>query len=112
MEEIALILIPIILISIFAIFIWKAWNAKKEEKAGFVVKDERTQLVEGKAARITVIFTGYFMLVLLWYSFAADNFELGLPILETGWALILSLLFNSFLYMGLSWHFNKQRDLA
>ena len=110
MTEIIMVVIPVLIVVVFIIFIRRLWKMKQEKKAGFAVKDERTIQIEGKAAYITVHGTGYFMLSLMWYVFANNVFELGLPVLETEWALIISVLFNSWLYLGLIFYLRKKED--
>jgi uncharacterized membrane protein len=105
-----IMLILVLILAVFVLFVWTLWKRKQEIMAGFAVRDERTVRIEGKAARITVIASGYFLLVLLYYVFISENFELGLPTLETGWALILAVLFNSGLYLGLRWYFGRKGD--
>ncbi len=112
MAEMTLTVIPVLITTLIVIFVWTLWRKNQEKKAGFAVVDERTALNEGKAARITVMATGYFMLGLLYYVFVSENYELGLPILETAWALIIAVLFNSILYIGLRWHFERKVDLV
>ena len=110
MTEIKMVIIPVLIVAVFIVFIWRLWKMKQEKKAGFAVKDERTTKIEGKAARITVHGTGYFMLALMWYIFANDVFELGLPVIETVMALVISVLFNSLLYAGLILYLRKKED--
>lgn len=112
MAETVLTAIPILIVTLFVILVWTLWRKAQEKKAGFAVVDERTARNEGKAARITVMATGYFMLGLLYYVFVSENFELGLPVLEAAWALIIAVLFNSVMYLGLRWHFERKVDLV
>jgi uncharacterized membrane protein len=103
-------IILVVIVALFIVFVWGLWKMKQEEKAGFAVKDERTKKIEGKAARITVHGTGFFILALMWYVFVNDVFELGLPVIETTMALIISVLFNSGLYIGLIFYFMTKED--
>ena len=105
-------LIPVLIVTLFVIFVWSLWRKNQEKKAGFAVVDERTARNDGKAARITVMSTGYFMLGLLYYVFISENLDLGLPILEAAWALIIAVLFNSVMYLGLRWYFERKVDLV
>ena len=110
MTEIIMIVIPILIVAIFVVFLWHLWKMNLEKKAGFTLKDERTTLIEGMAARITVRVTGFFMLALLFYYIFADNIVDNAPVLETGWALIISVLFNSLLYASLILYLRKKED--
>jgi len=102
--------ILILIVAVFVVFLWYMWKMNQEKKAGFTLKDERTTRIEGKAARITVHLTGFFMLGLLFYYTFADNIADGAPVLETGWALIISVIFNSLLYAGLILYFQRYED--
>jgi uncharacterized membrane protein len=110
MTEIIMVVIPVLILAVFVFLLWYLWKMNLEKKAGLTVRDERTTRIEGKAARITVHVTGYFMLCLLFYYVFADNIVEGAPILETGWALIISVLFNSLLYACLILYFRKKED--
>ena len=110
MTEIILIAIPVVIVTVFSVFVRSLLKKNKEKKAGFAVKDERTIKIEGKAGHITVHGTGYFMLALMWYIFANDIFELGLPVIETVMALVISVVFNSLLYAGLIFYFRRYDD--
>ena len=110
MTQITMILIPVLIVALFVVFIWQLWKMNKEKKAGFAIKDERTIRIEGNAARITVKMTGFFMLGLMWYIFANNVFELGFPVIETVMALIISVLFNSLLYVGLIFYYRTKED--
>jgi len=110
MTEITMIVIPVLIVAVFVVFLRYVWKMNQEKKAGFTVKDERTTRIEGKAARITVRLTGFFMLGLLFYYIFADNIVDGAPVLETGWALIISVIFNSLLYAGLILYFRTKED--
>jgi hypothetical protein len=113
MDNIIFLLIPaILIIATFCIFLWYLWKMDKEKKAGFVVKDERTALVQGKAAHIALMATLYFMLGLLYYVFLANNFNFGLPAIETEWVLIISLLFIIGVFTLLRLYFGRKGNLA
>ncbi|MCD1295050.1 hypothetical protein CUJ83_08575 [Methanocella sp. CWC-04] len=111
MYDIIILAIPAILIVVVFIFlVWYVWKINKEKKAGFAVKDERTVRIEGKAALMTFFISIYFMLALLYYVFATEVLELGLPILETGWALIISLLVTIGTFAILRWYYGSKAD--
>ena len=110
MTEIIMVVIPVLILAVFVVFLWHLWKMNQEKKAGFTLKDERTTRIEGKAARITVHITGFFLLGLLFYYIFADNIIDRAPVLETGWALIISVLFNSLLYECLILYFRTKED--
>ncbi len=107
MADVIMLVIPVMLVLMLLTSILWAWKVYRERKSGRAVKDERTEMAAGRAARITVVATGYFLLAMLWYVFVASNFGWGLPTLETAWALIIAVLFNALLYAGLFWYFGR-----
>jgi hypothetical protein len=100
-------IVAVLIVVTFAIFVWYLWKKYQTMKAGHAVADERTVLAEGKAAKITVFLTSYFLLALLWYVFITEILEWGLPHIETAWALIIAVLFNVGAYVGLWWYFSR-----
>lgn len=110
MMEITRIMIPVLILAVSVVFLWQLWKMKQEKKAGFTVKDERTTRIEGKAAKITVHVIGFFMLSLLFYYIFADKIVDITPVLEIGWALIISVTFNSLLYNGQIFYFRRCED--
>jgi Na+/H+ antiporter NhaC len=107
MVDVLMFAIPVVLVFLLLLGTLLAWKRYREQKSGHAVKDERTDQATGKAARVTVYTTGYFLLALLFYAFIAENFVPGLPVLETAWALIIAALFNALLYAGLFWYFGR-----
>jgi hypothetical protein len=87
--------------------LWAMWRKRQERKAGYPAKDERTKILEGRAAYYTVLVLGYFMLALLWYNFLGVDL-LDLPALSGSQALIASLLANAVLFAGLRWYFLRK----
>jgi hypothetical protein len=113
MDEVIILLIPAILIvTVFILFILYWWRMNKEKKAGFVVKDERTARVEGKAAQLAIMASLYFMLGLLYYVFVANHLKFGLPPVETEWVLIISLIFTIGAYVLLKLYLGRKGDMA
>ena len=62
-----------VIISIGGLFIGGILDRKEDERQGFVVKDERSILVEAKAGRAAFQVGNYIWLALLWYEFLSDN---------------------------------------
>jgi len=89
--------------------LWVVWRKRQDRKAGYPVKDEMTKMLEGRAAYYTVLISGYFMLVLLWYTWLADKL-LGLPSPNAPQALIASILANAIIFAGLRWYFMRKGD--
>jgi hypothetical protein len=108
-----ILLVPAILIvTVFILFILYWWRMSRVKKAGFAVKDERTAIVEGKAARLANVASIYFMLALLYYVFAANHLKAGLPRVETEWVLIISLIFTIGAYALLKLYFERKGNQA
>jgi len=93
-----------VLIGVFAI--WKILN---DRRTGFPIKDERTQKITGTAATYAFYIGSYFMIALMLANIL--NLELlGVPLLDTGYALVASILVNSLTFLGLRMYFNRKGD--
>ena len=89
------ILITIVLLGIFVL-----WVRLKERRSGFPLKDERTQKITGAAAIYTFYISSYFMLALMGVNLLNQEFT-GEPLLETGYALVISVLVQSLTFGGI-----------
>lgn len=96
----------IVFVGVFVI-----WRILKDRRSGFPLKDERTQRVTGTAATYAFYIGLYFTLALMLGNLINLEF-LGTPLLETGYALILSLLVNSMTYLGLRAYFDRKGDFS
>ena len=83
------ILVTIVVIGIFVI-----WSFLKERRSGFPLKDERTQKITGTAATYTFYISSYFTLALMGVNLLNEVFT-DAPLLETGYALVISVLVQS-----------------
>lgn len=91
----------------FCALLWAMWRKIKDRRAGYPDKDERTKILEGRAAYYTTLASLYFMLALLWYSFlGVDLFDL--PALNASQVLIASMLVSAVLFAGLRWYFLRK----
>ena len=99
------ILVTIVLIGIFVL-----WRFLKERKSGFPLKDERTQKITGTAAFYTFYISSYFMLALMGVNLLNQEFT-GEPLLETGYALVISVLVQSLTFGGILAYLNRKGDL-
>lgn len=61
------------IIAIVGLFVGRVLDNMEEEKQGFIVKDEMSVLLEGKAGRAAFQIGNYFWLALLWYEFLSYN---------------------------------------
>jgi hypothetical protein len=95
----------LILITIIAIAVIALWRINKELKSGFPLQDERTRIITGKAATFAFNIGSYFMLALmlanLIYLQSHDT-----PILDTGYALLVSLMVQNLSFIVFQYYFN------
>ena len=98
------ILVAIVLLGIFVV-----WRFLKERGSGFPLKDERTQKINGKAAYYAFYIGSYFMLALMGVNLLNDTFT-GAPLLETGYALVISVLVQNLAYIGILVYLNRKGD--
>jgi hypothetical protein len=98
------ILLTGILLGVFAI-----WRILENRRSGFPSRDERTQKITGKAATYAFYVGSYFMLALMVANLINLEFQ-GAPILDTGYALAISVLVNSLTFGGLRWYFDQKGD--
>ena len=99
------ILVTIVLIGIFAV-----WRLLKEKRSGFPLKDERTQKIMGTAATYAFYIGSYFMLALMGVNLLNQEFT-GAPLLETGYALLISVLVKSLSFLGIQAYLSRKGDL-
>ena len=98
------VLAPGVLIGIFAI-----WRKLEDRKSGFPAQDERTKKVSGKAATYAFYIGSYFMIALIVANLINLEFT-GLPLLEAGYALAISLLVQSLPFLGIRLYFNRKGE--
>jgi uncharacterized membrane protein len=91
----------------FGLFV--LWRMLRDRRSGFPLKDERTQRITGTAATYTFYIGSYFMIALMLANLLNLEF-LGTPILETGYALVASILVNSLTFMGTRMYFDRKGD--
>jgi uncharacterized membrane protein len=98
------ILVTVVLLGVFVI-----WKILKERRSGFPLKDERTQKIAGTAAYYALYVGSYFMLVLMGVNLLNQEFT-GTPLLETGYALVISVLVQSLTFGGIQAYLNRKGD--
>ena len=98
------ILVTIVLLGIFVV-----WRFLKERRSGFPLKDERTQKINGTAAYYAFYIGSYFMLALMGVNLLNDTFT-GVQLLETGYALVISVLVQNLAYIGILAYLNRKGD--
>ena len=99
-----IILVTTVLIGIFAV-----WKMLKERRSGFPLKDERTQKITGTAATYAFYIGSYFMIALMLMNLLNEEFT-GVPLLETGYALISAILVQNLTFIGIRTFLNKKGD--
>ena len=98
------IIATIVLIGVFVI-----WKMLKEMRSGFPLKDERTQVVTGRAATYSFYIGSYFMIALMLVNILNREFQ-GAPLLDAGYALVISILVQSLTFIGLRLYFDRKGD--
>ncbi len=95
----------LILVAIIAIAVFALWRINKELKSGFPLQDERTRIITGKAATFAFYIGSYFMLALMLVNLihlqSHDN-----PILDTGYALVVSVMVQNLSFIVFQHYFN------
>jgi uncharacterized membrane protein len=97
----------IVLIGILAV-----WRMLKDRKAGFPAADERTQRIDGRAARMALNAGWYFILGILFGTIIAREF-LGVPSFSEdfySYSLIAVLLIQSVSFGVLRSYFGRRGD--
>ena len=100
------ILAIITLVGVFVIL-----KILKDRQSGFPIKDERTQKITGTAATYTFYIGSYFMVALMLANLLNLEF-LDAPLLDTGYALVASILVNSLTFLGLRVYFDQKGDFS
>ena len=96
-----------VIIAVAGVAIGKFLDGKEDERRGLAVKDERTQLIEGKAGSVGFRGGNYVWLALIYYDFAAENF-MPWPMFETQEILLFGLLLNLGIYFAALVYYRKQ----
>ena len=82
-------------------------DRKEDERLGFAVKDEMTQLIEGRSGSVGFRVGNYVWLTLIYYDFAAENF-MPWPMFEPQEILLFGLLINLGIYFAAMIYYRKQ----
>ena len=86
------------------------WKIHKERKSGYPTQDERTSMLNGKAALGAFWISYAFMFSLLLWTIFGTEF-LVLPELEVGWAIISILLVASISNALLRWYYGRKGEV-
>ena len=98
-----------ILATIVLLGVLVAWKTLKEIRSGFPLKDERTQVITGKAATYAFYIGSYFMIALMLMNILSREFR-GEYLLDAGYALVISVLVQSLTFLGLRLYFERKGD--
>jgi len=86
------------------------WRMLEDRKSGFPAQDERTKKITGKAATYTVTIGLYFMMALAAANLINLEF-VGSPLLDAGYALVISTLVQSLTLLGLRLYFKRKGEI-
>jgi hypothetical protein len=81
----------------------------REIRSGFPLKDERTEMVTGRAAKYAFYIGSYFMIALMWLNLLSREFR-GVYLFEAGYALVISILVQSLTFLGFRLYFERKGD--
>ena len=98
------IITTIVLLGVFFI-----WRMSRELRSGFPLKDERTQIVTGRAATYTFYIGSYFMIALMGANILSREFR-GEYLLDGWYAMALSILVQGLAFMALRLYFERKGD--
>ena len=96
-----------VLIAVAGVGIGRFLDRREDERMGFAVKDERTQLIEGRAGSVGFRVGNYVWLALIYYNFIAENF-IPWPMFESQEILLFGLLVNLCIYVAAQVHYGKR----
>jgi hypothetical protein len=95
-----------IIIGVAGIYLSKTLDQMNDKANGFVVKDELSNLIEGKASKVAFKVGNYVWLALVWYEFSAENL-FQLPTIGSPPVLLLGLLINLGIYGIATFYYRK-----
>ena len=98
------ILVLLVLVGVFVL-----WKALKDKKSGFLLSDERTQKLNGKAAYYAMFICQYFILAYVWVIFIGKEF-FGMPEIEAGYPMIATLLVSALSFLVLRAYFGRKGE--
>ncbi|UCD44364.1 MAG: DUF2178 domain-containing protein [Candidatus Bathyarchaeota archaeon] len=78
----------------------------QERRKGVPIADERSQLIDGKAAKLTLIVGVYFMIALTFYDIAAQF--IPLPTKNAAIYLVASAMFMGFCFLFTRWYYGRR----
>lgn len=95
-----------VIIGIGGLFVGGILDRREDVRQGFVVKDERSILVEAKAGRAAFQVGNYIWLALLYYEFLSDNW-LPTPTIGSPAIVLIGMLGQIAIYFVMMRHYWK-----
>ena len=95
-----------VLIAIGGLFVGAILDRQEEKRQGYVVADEMSTQLQGKAGRAAFIIGNYIWLALLWYEFLSENW-LPTPKIGSPPIVIVGLLLQVGVYLVAMYHYGK-----
>jgi len=99
------------LIAFIVVFlgIFFVWRIRRETRSGYPLQDERTSMINGKAA-LRAYYVGYFFMVAesLWIIIGKEF--LSLPEFDTGYMLLAAMIVLSGSFGILRWYYGRKGD--
>jgi uncharacterized membrane protein len=85
------------------------WKTLRDKKSGFPLADERTRKLNGKAAYYAMFMCQYFVIAYLLVNIVGREF-FGMPEVEAGYPMIVTLLVSSMSFLVLRWYFGRKGE--
>jgi hypothetical protein len=104
-----ILMLNVVILILVAVFV--IWILRKEKKSGYPMKDERTSMIQGKAALGTYYISLAFMVSIMVWNIFGNEYLTLLPELDAGWTVIAIMLVSGFSFGLLSWYYAKKREL-
>jgi len=99
------LVLPAIVGNLFVVAGIAHWMIQ-ERKKGVPIADERSQVIDGKAAKLTLIVGVYFMMALTFYDLTAQF--ISLPTKNAAIYLAASAMFLVFCFLFTRWYFGRR----
>ena len=97
-----------IIIAIGGVFVGAILDREQEKREGYVVADEMSIQLQGKASRTAFIIGNYIWLALLWYEFLSDNW-LPTPPIGSPSNIIIGMLLQVGVYLVAMFYYGKNK---
>jgi hypothetical protein len=97
-----------VIITIGGVFTGAVLDRQQEKREGYVVADEMSTQLQGKAGRAAFIIGNYIWLALLWYEFLSDNW-LPTPPIGSPLNIIIGMMLQVGVYVIAMYHYGKNK---